>query len=94
MEAFLGSEPGMHEFQLKFSELQRFEEQVEREPDHYVVGALYVGLDDFKRKIRITLNALKKASCASPPRSNTKYPPYIVGLGFITLLRVFELLKL
>ena len=35
---------------------------MDQEPDHYVVGALYVGLDDFKRKIRAILNLMKKAS--------------------------------
>ncbi|EUB62286.1 Dynein heavy chain 5, axonemal [Echinococcus granulosus] len=87
LEAFLGAEPCMHEFQMKFSYLQSFEEQIEREPDHYVVGALYVGLDDFKRKIRITLNALKKASCTSPLKSHSNFLRDIIGLSFLRLLK-------
>ena len=62
LETFLQAGPTMHDFQLKFAYLQSFEEKMDQEPDHYVVGALYVGLDDFKRKIRAILNLMKKAS--------------------------------
>ena len=62
LETFLQSEPTMHDFQLKFAYLQNFEERMDQEPDHYVVGALFVGLEDFKRKIRNILNLMKKAS--------------------------------
>ncbi|VDN95862.1 unnamed protein product [Rodentolepis nana] len=61
LEAFMASQPSLDDFQQKFMDLQKIDERIEREPDYYIVGALYVGLEDFKRKIRATLNNLKKA---------------------------------
>lgn len=60
LEAFKASQPTLDDFQHKFIELQKHDERIEGEPDHYIVGALYIGLEDFKRKIRAILNTLKK----------------------------------
>lgn len=50
----------MYDFQGKFEEFERFDERVDRQLDYYVVGALYVGLEDFKRKVKATINSLKR----------------------------------
>lgn len=67
LEAFKTSEPTIDSFQEKFSELQKIDEHIEAEPDHYIVGALYIGLEDFRRKIKTTLNALKQVGLHYPP---------------------------
>ncbi len=60
LEEFMAADPTMYEFQAKFEELHKFEHKVDKQQDHYVVGALYVGLDDFKRKIKNTISILKR----------------------------------
>lgn len=62
VEQFLNSSPTMHDFQQKFDELDRISQQLEEEPNHYVVGAIYVSTEDFKNFVRNNITLMKQVS--------------------------------
>lgn len=63
LESFNNSNPSIHDFQMRFEALDKYENLIDSQSDHYVVGALYVGLDDFKKKIKGIISNLKQVSC-------------------------------
>lgn len=57
---FLASSPNMYDFQNKFEKLDAIGNSLEDEPNHYIVGAIYVSTEDFKAMIRANLTQLKQ----------------------------------
>ncbi|KAA3670460.1 uncharacterized protein DEA37_0003344 [Paragonimus westermani] len=50
----------MHDFQIKFEELDTISRGLDEEPNYYVVGAVYISTEDFKNVIRNNLAQLKQ----------------------------------
>ncbi|KAF6777142.1 hypothetical protein AHF37_03032 [Paragonimus kellicotti] len=60
VDEFLSASPTMHDFQIKFEELDAISRGLDEEPNHYVVGAVYISTEDFKNVIRNNLTQLKQ----------------------------------
>ncbi|TPP56023.1 Dynein heavy chain 5 axonemal [Fasciola gigantica] len=60
VEQFLNSSPTMHDFQQKFDELDQISRRLDEEPNHYVVGAIYISTEEFKNFVRNNIMLLKQ----------------------------------